>query len=204
MDIIIIEIAICCVVAVVLIYPLLLYKRLNLEDSFIAVCVLSFLLFLFSSELFLDSMLLFVVGIFFVGLFVYLDTYEHSEEHEHQRILAAKRRQQEQMEADRAVLNAEQGITNQRDQRGIYEERWRAKAEAARDKVRVDAAVVREALKEDTEENTTKASDETWWVDKQLAVLYEKERQAKASGEDPTPYREAIEGLERLNAAKDK
>jgi hypothetical protein len=114
----------------------------------------------------------------------------------HQREMDTKRQRKEQYEADHEVLNAEQGVANQRDLRGINEGRWRAKAEMARDKNRVEAAVHREALKEDAE-----ASDQ-WWIDKQMDAFYEQLRQAIADGKDPTPYRDAIEALERLKASK--
>lgn len=67
-----------------------------------------------------------------VGVFAFFGWWEKETELEHQRTLAAKRREQEQILADRGVFNADQGLMKQQKLRDLHEKRWYAVADAAR------------------------------------------------------------------------
>jgi hypothetical protein len=56
------------------------------------------------------------------------------------RRLTMRRRQREQIEADRELFNAEQGLTKQQTLEDVHQQRWYADADAARAKSSIHAA----------------------------------------------------------------
>lgn len=117
----------------------------------------------------------------------------------HQRELAAKRRKQEQLDADRGVFNADQGLGKQKSVRTFKEELWSADAYSARTEATIRAAEYRAAETPGPIIDVTPEPAESPLaaLERERDEIRDKIDDALADGNDTTELRVDLEALKR-------
>lgn len=120
---------------------------------------------------------------------------DNLDDNAHKRELAAKRRQQEQVDADRGVFNARQGLEKQESIRSLNQERWTADAYSARAKSTMRAETWRAAMTPEPDPTESPQASPLEALERKAAELLVQIQEAKADRQD---YRHLQDDLESV------